>query len=523
MTDRPRKAALVILDGWGLSDRREGNAVALAATPVFDRLWSGYAHGRLQASGRDVGLPEGQFGNSEVGHLNLGAGFVVEQDIVRIDRAIEEGRLESNPALRSAVTGARERGAALHLIGLIGEGGVHAHSRHLDALLAMAAQLGPERVCVHAITDGRDGAPDAAESAIQGLQARLAELGVGRIATVGGRYFAMDRDRRWERTAKAWSAIVHGQAPRFDSALAALRAAYDSGTTDEFVEPAVIAPSGDRDGCRPSDGDAVVLFNFRADRMRQLLSALTEPDFDGFDRGRRPADIDVVTLTEYRRDQRARSAFPPRAVEHPIARVISDAGLEQFHAAETEKYAHVTYFFNGGREEPFEGEGRLLVPSPSVATYDLQPEMSAEPLTDGVVERLGRGRDAFLIINYANPDMVGHTGNLAAAVSAVETVDRCLGRLIEALRVAGMPAIVTADHGNCEQMIDPDTGGPHTAHTHNPVPVIAVEFERPAAGGRLGEGRLADIAPTLLSMLGLPAPDAMTGTPLCFERRRAGL
>lgn len=505
-----RPIALIILDGWGHSDEVRGNAVAQASTPVFDRLMAEFPSSLLRTSGADVGLPDGQFGNSEVGHLNLGAGFVVDQDLTRIDRAIRDGSLARNEVLLRLVRDVRRRGAALHLIGLVGEGGVHAHARHLDALLALAAAEGPERVFVHALTDGRDAAPDAGLAAIEALEAEFERLGVGRIASVGGRYHAMDRDRRWKRIARAWAAIVTGDAPTAISAGAALRAAYGRGESDEFLAPTIVAPPGaDPSAGLVRSGDGIILFNFRADRMRQLLSALTDPDFDGFER-ERPMDAEVVTLTRYADGQRAAAAFEPIDVDRPIARAFAEAGLRQFHAAETEKYAHVTYFFNGGREAPFEGEERLIVPSPKVATYDLAPEMSARPLTDGVVRRIETVRDAFTVVNFANPDMVGHTGDLSAAIRAVEVVDECLGRLLAAVEAAGGAAVVTADHGNCEMMIDPVTGGPHTAHTTNPVPIAL--FDPLGARRRpMRAGRLADVAPTLLALANLEPPSSMTG------------
>ena len=506
--------ALIILDGWGHSDLVHGNAIAQAPTPVFDRLLADHPNARLQTSGTDVGLPDGQFGNSEVGHLNLGAGFVVDQDLTRIDRALADGSLAENAALLELMHSARARGAALHMIGLTGQGGVHAHARHLETLLKLAAVEGPERLYVHALTDGRDSPPRDGLAAIDAIEATLVGTGVGRIASVGGRYYAMDRDRRWERTALAWDAMVAGEGQRTASAHDVITDAYSNGVTDEFIDPTVIEPAGDdSDSSRIRAGDAVLLFNFRADRMRQLLSALTELEFDGFDR-ELPADLHVVTLTRYQDSQLARAAFDPIDVQHPLARVVSEAGLRQFHAAETEKYAHVTYFFNGGRETPFSGEERLLVQSPRVPTYDLLPKMSAEELTDGLLERIESGVDAFIVVNYANPDMVGHTGVLEAAIEAVATVDRCLGRLLAAIEATGGRALITADHGNCETMIDVHSGEPHTSHTTNPVPIVLFDPARASGEHSLQSGRLADVAPTLLEMMELPAPAAMTGRSL---------
>ncbi len=506
---RPRPLALIILDGWGLAPAAADNAVDQAHTPVFDRILAECPHATLRTSGRDVGLPVGQMGNSEVGHLNLGAGFVVEQDLVRISREIEEGSFYENPALVAACQHARGRGTALHLLGLVGDGGVHAHARHLTALLELARRQGLEQVYVHAFTDGRDTAPESGLGFMTALMANMERVGVGTVATISGRYYAMDRDRRWDRTALAWAAMMDGAGESASEPLPAIQASYDAGVTDEFILPTVLRRPDGGPVATVGAGDAVVCFNFRADRMRQLLAALTEPDFDGFP-CQRPADLHVVTFTEYVRAQRAAVAFPARDVSWPLARVLAEHGLRQLHAAETEKYAHVTYFFNGGREAPFEGEDRLLVPSPQVATYDLAPAMSAEGLTEALVARiLDRDYD-FIVVNYANPDMVGHTGDLAASVAAVETVDRCLGQILAALAEVGGAAIVTSDHGNAEMKRDPVTGGPHTAHTLNPVPFVLVGGTY-GAGVTVSDGRLCDVAPTILTLLDLPVPADMTG------------
>jgi len=513
-----RPVVLIILDGWGISPETTANAVALADTPVFDRLMATYAHTMLRTSGHDVGLPDGQMGNSEVGHLTLGAGAVIDQDLLRIGKAVDDGSFFDNPVLRDVAAHVRRHGTALHLVGLVGEGGVHAHTRHLLALLDLAGRAGLARVCVHAFTDGRDTPPTSARGYMDAITRWVAVHGIGRVATVSGRYFAMDRDQRWDRTAKAWEAIVLGKGRTAPTPDAAIEAAYAAGETDEFITPTVVVEADGRPAATIGDGDGVVLFNFRADRMRQLLAALTEPGFDGFAR-RRPAELAVATMTEYMAGQRAAVISPSRDVEWPLARVLSEAGLRQFHAAETEKYAHVTYFFNGGREAPFPGEERHMSPSPKVATYDLAPEMSAGDLTDHLVARIERRVDDFILVNYANPDMVGHTGDLEAAICAVEAVDHCLERVLAATAAAGGAAVVTADHGNCETMIDPATGGPHTAHTLNPVPlVIAGEgFRRDADPPIvLTPGTLADVAPTVLALLGAPAPPTMTGRPL-FE------
>lgn len=501
---------LAILDGWGLAPPGEGNAVALADTPVYDALVARGPCARLRTSGPDVGLPEGQFGNSEVGHLNLGAGFVVRQDLSRIDAAIAEGALADNPVLVSAMDRARDGGGTLHVAGLLGRGGVHSHDRHLIALVELAAARGVERLRWHAFTDGRDTPPDSAPGFLADVEDALERIGLGRLATLSGRYYAMDRDHRWERTEKAWAALVEGRGRAAPSGQAALRAAYAAGETDEFVTPTVIQDAEGGPEGLIEDGDVLLFSNFRSDRVRQLLAAFTEPDFEGFAR-RRPRDLCVLTMTQVEEGQRADIAFPPTDVERPLARVLSEAGLRQFHTAETEKYAHVTWFFNGGREAPFPGESRRLVPSPRVATYDLRPEMSAEAVTEGLIARIRAGEDAFLLVNYANADMVGHTGDLDAAIRACEVVDACLGRVLAAVEAAGGAALVTADHGNAERMIDPATGAPHTAHTDNPVPLLLVGGP---PGARLRDGRLADVAPTVLDLLGLAPPPAMTGRSL---------
>jgi 2,3-bisphosphoglycerate-independent phosphoglycerate mutase len=511
----PRPVALIVLDGWGLSSSVEGNAIALARTPVFDRIWRTCPAATLRTSGPDVGLPAGQMGNSEVGHLNLGAGFVVDQDLKRLLDAIEDGSFYENDVLIGAVRHAIENGTTLHLAGLVGTGGVHAHTRHLLAIVEIARRLGLDRVVVHAFTDGRDTAPDSGRSFLEQVEAGLAQAGVGRIASVSGRYFAMDRDKRWDRTARAWEALLGDGDRQARSAVEAVVRAYAEGVTDEFVPPTVIVDEAGRPVGPLRESDAVVLFNFRADRVRQLLDVLTAARLEAFDR-RLPGGLYVATMTEVTRSQTAPIAFPSADVEWPIARLVSERRLRQYHTAETEKYAHVTYFFNGGREAPFEGEDRELVPSPRVATYDLAPEMSAVEVTDRLVERIGRGIDDFVVVNYANPDMVGHTGDLSAAVKAVEAVDGCLGRVLEALGAVGGAAIVTSDHGNAEMMIDPETRGPHTAHTLGTVPIVVVGPE--AETMTLRDGRLCDVAPTLLDLMGITAPPTMTGRSLIVRR-----
>lgn len=507
-----RPVVLVVLDGWGLEPPSPGNAIELANTPVFDRLWAVYPHATLRTSGLDVGLPDGQMGNSEVGHLNLGAGFVVYQSITRIDLAIRDGSFFENPELVAAVDRARETGATLHLIGLVSDGGVHAHIRHLDALLELAHRRGASRVAVHAILDGRDTSPTGGVGYLGEVMEMTARHGIGQIATVVGRYWAMDRDKRWERIAVAFDLLTRGEGEATDDPRAAVLAQYQTGTTDEFM-PAIVVRGVDG---RVRDGDVVIFFNFRADRGRQLTQALAgaEPPDPRF--ANRPQNLLLVTMTDYGDFLPVRVAFPALDVVNPIARVVSDAGLRQFHTAETEKYAHVTYFFNGGREEPFPGESRLLVPSPKVATYDLQPEMSAAGVADAAIAAINGGDVAFVVMNFANCDMVGHTGVLSAAIAATEAVDQQLGRVIEATLAAGGVALVTADHGNAEQMLVPGTNEPMTAHTTNPVPIVLVaSANAPFAGRRLRDGgRLADVAPTLLELLGIPAPAEMTGTSL---------
>jgi 2,3-bisphosphoglycerate-independent phosphoglycerate mutase len=495
--------ALVILDGWGLAPPGPGNAIEQASTPVFDELWSAYPHTQLSASGRDVGLPDGQMGNSEVGHLNLGAGAVVRQDLARIDDAIADRSFFSNGALRDACAAAREGTGRLHAMGLVSDGGVHSGFEHLRALVELAAREEVPDLVVHAFTDGRDTLPESGAGFVATLGGWLAERG-GRIGTVCGRYWAMDRDRRWDRTERAWKAIVRGDAPSAKSAEDAVRASYEAGVTDEFVEPVAI---DDFDGM--GDGDVAIHFNFRPDRARQLVRALAEPGFREFGRGEAPQPA-LTTFTEYRDGWPYPVAFPPRDPEMTLARVLAEAGAHQLHVAETEKYAHVTYFFNGGREQEWEGEKRCLVDSPrDVPTYDHKPEMSARAAADAFTERWRDDGYRFGIINFANPDMVGHTGDIPAAVRAVETVDACLGDIIAAVHHSGGACIVTADHGNADNMLEPD-GSPNTAHSTNPVPLLVTDHGVELAG----PGILADVAPTALALLGIPQPGEMTGRSL---------
>jgi len=487
--------ALVILDGWGIAPPGPGNAIELAETPVFDRLWRDYPHARLAASGEAVGLPEGQMGNSEVGHLTIGSGRVLDQDLQRVNRAIRDGSFLENEALVSAFRRARERGGDVHLLGLVSYGGVHSHIEHLRALLELARQEEMvERTWIHAFTDGRDVSPTSAVH-------DLAELPDERIATVAGRYYAMDRDKRWERTQQALDAILamdsHGQdamAIHGHGAVRAVQASYDAGVTDEFIVPVALAGRPRLDPKR----DAAVFFNFRPDRARQLSEKLGE------------LGVDLTTMTRYRDDFEFPVAFPEHVVENTLAEVLSAHGIRQLHAAETEKYAHVTYFLDGGREEPFSGEERILVDSPrDVPSYDHKPEMSAPEVAERVVRAIEEDGYGFVVVNFANPDMVGHTGVVPAVVQAVETTDECLGRIVEAVGRAGGVSLVIADHGNAETLLQEDGLSPHTAHTTNPVPVILT-----ASGTRLRDGELADVAPTLLGLLGVETPSEMTGKKL---------
>jgi 2,3-bisphosphoglycerate-independent phosphoglycerate mutase len=516
----PGPVVLLILDGWGIGRDEPGNAVLQAQTPTMDRLWADYPHATLLTSGEDVGLPAGQMGNSEVGHTNIGAGFVVYQWLTRIDLAVANGELAANPALNRAIERVADNGGTLHLLGLVSDGGVHSHIQHLIALLRLARSRGlpAERVVVHAFTDGRDTAPDSGLGFLRDLERAMAEIGAGRVGTVSGRYYAMDRDRRWERTRRAYDAIVLGVGERAGSAEEAVSRAYAAGITDEFIPPTVID-----DGSGPATihpGDSVIFFNFRADRGRQLSEALVGEAFGGWERGPRLSGVHLVTMARYEEGLEAEIAFAPMDVTNPLARVVSEAGLAQFHAAETEKYPHVTFFLNGGREEPFPGESRVLIPSPKVATYDLQPEMSAPELTDVVVGAIESGQYDLIVVNYANGDMVGHTGVFAAAVAAIETVDACLARVIAATLAQEGVALVTADHGNAEEMIDRETGAPMTAHTTNPVPVILVapdDHRLRHAPLRQG-GRLNAVGPTLLALMGIAVPDSMTEPALVLER-----
>jgi 2,3-bisphosphoglycerate-independent phosphoglycerate mutase len=496
---------LVVLDGWGLAPAGPGNAVELAHTPVFDDLWASYPHTQLTTFGRAVGLPEGQMGNSEVGHLNLGAGQIVRQDLTRIDDAVADGGFAQNEVLRTACAKGRESGR-LHLLGLVSAGGVHASMGHLHALIDLAAAEQVPDIVVHAFTDGRDTLPDSGAGYVGETERRLNARG-GRVASVTGRYYAMDRDTRWDRIELAYDAIAHGEAEgrHADSGEAAVRAGYERGETDEFVKPTLVGEEG-----RIRDGDSVVFFNFRPDRARELTRALAEPAFAEFDRGDAPDPGYYATLTEYQEDWDYPVAFPPERPAVTMASVLADRGTRQLHVAETEKYPHVTYFFNGGEEHPYAGEERCLVDSArDVPTYDHKPEMSAGAAADAFVQRWSSGEYGFGVINFANPDMVGHTGVIPAAVAAIETVDACLARVVAAVHETGGALIVTADHGNADHMLEPD-GSPNTAHSLNPVPLVVT-----APAGELRDGGiLADVTPTALKLLGIDQPDEMTGRSL---------
>ncbi len=506
---RPRPVVLVILDGWGINPSREDNAIAQANTPNMDRLWEAYPHTKLNASEHFVGLPDGQMGNSEVGHQNMGAGFVVYQELTRLDAAIKDGSFFTNPELVGACEHVNSRGSTLHLFGLLGLGGVHSHWAHLFALLELAKRQGLEQVVYHAFSDGRDTPPESGYGFMQTVLAKMQEIGIGQVGTVSGRYYAMDRDKRWDRIQKAYNAIVHGEGQLARDPLEAFIMSYEGGTTDEFIVPTVVGTTGQMPH-KISDGDAVIYFNFRGDRGRELTRAIVDPEFAEFDRGKPLSDLYYVTLTQYQEGLPVHVAYKTMEVKVPLARVLSDLGLRQFHIAETEKYAHVTFFFNGRTELPFPGEDRELVPSPKVATYDLKPEMSAHGVASELVKRIESRQYDFMVANFANGDMVGHSGKLDATIKAVETVDECVGQVAQAVQDANGILIITADHGNAEQMRDPETDGPHTYHTTNPVPFILIAPDNsPWRHAQLKEGgRLCDITPTVLDIMRLDmAPD----------------
>jgi len=503
---------LVVLDGWGESSERDNNAVRQARTPVYLELRERYPSALLTTCGEAVGLPEGQMGNSEVGHMNLGAGRIVFQDLTRIDQAISGGEFETNTVLTTFADSCTTGDRSLHLVGLLSDGGVHSHLRHLEALIRLAARRGVRRVLVHALTDGRDTAPNGGAEYLASLRRTCDEVGVGRIATVCGRYHAMDRDQRWERTQRAYDVMTRGIGNRGRDAVALVEQAYTRGITDEFVEPCVITDTENEPIGLIRNDDAVIMFNFRADRARQITRALAFEDFDEFRRNA-PPSLRVLTLTQYDSTFDLPVAFPPQLFAGNLADVLTANGRTNLRLAETEKYAHVTYFFNCGDEQPARGEDRILVPSPRVPTYDLQPEMSAIEITDHLVADLNAGCHNVIICNFANADMVGHTGQLDATVTAVETLDRCLARIVTTAQAVGGTVIITADHGNAEKMWDADRGGPHTAHTTNPVPMLLIG---PGLknGMPLSDGSLRDVAPTMLGMMGIAQPPEMTGCDL---------
>ncbi|MER2519896.1 MAG: 2,3-bisphosphoglycerate-independent phosphoglycerate mutase [Bdellovibrionales bacterium] len=510
-TARSRPAVLCILDGWGVREDAADNAVTRAKAPEFHRRWESCPHALLDASEEHVGLPEGQMGNSEVGHMNLGAGRVVYQDLPMIDRAIARGEMETNPVLRELIGKLKASGGTCHIMGLASPGGVHAHQRHIVALARLVARVGIP-VAIHAFLDGRDVPPQSAAQQIAQLRDDLSTISGAKLATLCGRYYAMDRDKRWDRVEKAYSLLVEGQGASSRDPIAAIEASYQAGAHDEFVLPVAL------DGYSGmKDGDGLIFANFRTDRVREILTALLDPAFAGFSRKLTVKFSAAAGMVEYSDALNALmpALFPPKIIERTLGEVIAKAGLKQLRIAETEKYPHVTFFFNGGREEQFPGEERVMVPSPKVATYDLQPEMSASAVTDKVVDAINCGTFDLIVLNYANPDMVGHTGFMDAAVKAVETIDACLTRLFAAVERQGGFVLLTADHGNCEQMINPETGGPHTAHTLERVPLLLIYGPQNVKG--LRDGKLADVAPTLLTLMGMTPPQEMDGNVLLVK------
>ena len=506
-----RTALLLILDGWGYSENTEYNAIHSANTPNWDALWSNEAHTLIRTSGLAVGLPEGQMGNSEVGHMNLGAGRVVYQSLTRIDKAIEEGEFFSNQVLSSAVDKAVSNDKAVHILGLLSPGGIHSHEDQILAMIDLAADRGAERIYLHAFLDGRDTPPRSATDSLKKAEQKLSSIGQSRIASISGRFYAMDRDNRWDRTQLAYDMLTSGTAPfNYPDAVSALEAGYYRDEDDEFIQPTTIADSP-KATVVISDGDCVVYMNFRADRARQLSRAFVQSDFDGFERKQQPRFSAFATLTEYASDIDCPCAFPPQKLKNVLGEYLADLGKSQLRIAETEKYAHVTFFFNGGREEPFAHEQRILVPSPRVKTYDLKPQMSAFEVTEKLVDAIRSRQFDAIICNYANADMVGHTGDFDASVKAVEAIDKCLGDIVTAIRETESELLITADHGNVEQMVNSATGQPLTSHTTGPVPLVYVG----TSGGTFQtEGNLADLAPTLLTLLGIPVPVEMTGRAL---------
>lgn len=513
MSKKP--TVLMILDGFGLNDKTEGNAVAQAKTPVIDKLMQDYPFVKGYASGLAVGLPDGQMGNSEVGHLNMGAGRIVYQELTRITKEIEDGDFFKNEALLDGMNNVKKNGSALHLFGLLSDGGVHSHNTHLYGLLEMAKREGIEKVYVHCFLDGRDTAPTSAKGYVEELEAKMKEISVGEIASLEGRYYAMDRDNRWDREEKAYRAITEGVGEKATDAVAALEASYAKDVTDEFVVPTVIEKDG-KPVATVNDKDTVIFYNFRPDRAREITRAFCADDFDGFDRGARK-DVTFICFTEYDATiPNKEVAFKKVQLVNTFGEYLAKNGKTQARIAETEKYAHVTFFFNGGVEEPNPGEDRILVKSPKVATYDLQPEMSAPEVCDKLCEAIRSDKYDVIIVNFANPDMVGHTGIPAAAIKAVETVDTCVGKAVEAIKEVGGQAFLCADHGNAEQLIDYETGAPFTAHTTNPVPFILINYD--SAYTLKENGRLADIIPTMIEMMGMEKPAEMTGESLLIKK-----
>lgn len=511
MAKAKHPVCLMILDGFGINPRRDGNAVVAARKPNLDRLFAQYPHAQLEASGGAVGLMDGQMGDSNVGHLNIGAGRIVYQDVARISKSIRDGDFMKNEWILRAMDTARDKGTVLHLMGLVSPGGVHSHSDHLYALLALAKERGVKDVCVHAFLDGRDVPPSSAKEYVADLQAKMNEIGIGRIASVSGRYYAMDRDKRWDRTEKAYRALVLGEGRTAKSGLEAVEAAYGQGETDEFVIPTVVVGEDGAPVGRIKDNDSVIFFNFRSDRARQLTRSFVDENFDGFARPSEHPNVLFVCMTRYDETIKAPYAFPPQDLRNTLGEVVSKQGWKQLRIAETEKYAHVTFFFSGGEEKLFPGEERKLIPSPKVATYDLKPEMSAPEVADEADRLIRSGEFDLVVLNFANCDMVGHTGIMEAAVKAVEAVDAGVGKVVAAMQSIGGYVLLTADHGNSEQMVDYETGEPHTAHTTNPVPVMLISD---LEGVTLRNGILADLAPTVLELLGIEQPEEMTGKSL---------
>ena len=516
MSLKHKPIALIILDGWGYSENPDSNAIYHANKPVWDKLWSKYPHTLITGSGAAVGLPADQMGNSEVGHLNLGAGRVVYQEYTRVSRSIKTGSFFNNQTLVDAVNIANANNKTVHILGLLSPGGVHSHEEHIHAMAELAVQQGATEVLVHAFLDGRDTAPRSAEESLQKMQAKFDELGTGRVASIIGRYYAMDRDHRWPRIKEAYDLITHGEAEyQAETALQGLQMAYERGESDEFVKATAIVPA-DHQCAKIETGDVLIFMNYRSDRARQITRPFIEPDFNEFDRGKVPVLGSFASLTEYKADFDVPVAYPPDRLNNVFGEYISKLGMHQLRIAETEKYAHVTFFFNGGREEPFDFEDRVLIDSPNVATYDLQPAMNAPTVTDKIIMAVTSGQYDTIICNFANPDMVGHSGNFDATVQAIEALDECLGRVVESILQAGGELLVTADHGNAELMKNPETGQAHTAHTTNPVPLIYIG-DQPLEFSN--GGSLSDIAPTMLYLMGLDQPNEMTGHNLLEEAK----